>query len=257
MRAGLAGLYERFPARTGREKPADCLLAPGEYGCFCSHHDLLASVQPDGRFVHVLEDDAIVARVFGPAVQSMLDRGMLEPFDIVFTETMIKMNLGHIRDVKSLFDRNFVPGKPLSLTLIGLGGDSFMGTTSYFVNPRSLGRVVDALKRGLDAGPLKPLDHYYCDEARAGRLKIGLVFPFLSSIRVQMPSTIRLDSAIEMALLLLRNTFFIEADIQANRRALANIFRQTTPSQPDPRLDFISDFLRFTVANPGASEGKE
>ncbi len=67
-RAGLTGLYQRFPAVTGAEKPADCPLRPSEYGCFRSHHDVLAGIQPDGRFVHVLEDDAVLAQPFGPAI---------------------------------------------------------------------------------------------------------------------------------------------------------------------------------------------
>ena len=88
-RAGLGGLYQRFSAATGAEKPADCRLSPGGYGCFRSHHDLLTGLTPDARFVHVLEDDAILAAPFGPAMQSVIDGGLMESFDIVFTETMV------------------------------------------------------------------------------------------------------------------------------------------------------------------------
>ena len=183
-RAGLGELYQRFSAATGAEKPADCGLSPGGYGCFRSHRDLLTGLTPDARFVHVLEDDAILAAPFGQAMQSVIDGGLMESFDIVFTETMVIDELPLIRMLKGLFDRNAGPGRPPSLSLIDLATVNFAGTTSYFVNPRSLGRVVESLGRGLAAGPSQPVDLHYREEARAGRLKIGLLFPFLSSVNV-------------------------------------------------------------------------
>ena len=248
-RAGLSGLYQRFSAVTGAEKPADCRLSPGEYGCFRSHHDLLASLTPDGRFIHVLEDDTILAQPFGAAVQSVIGGGLMEPFDIVFTETMVAGELPLIRMLKELFDRNAGPGRPPSLSLLDLTTTTFAGTTSYFVNPRALDRVVDCLKRGLAAGPARPIDLHYRDEAQAGRLKIGLLFPFLSSVAIDGRSTIARESASEAALLLLRNSFFIEADIERSRRAIAGIVSQLGPWQPDPRLDLIGDILRFMVTD--------
>ncbi len=248
-RAGLGGLYQRFPAVTGAEKPADCRLRPGQYGCFRSHHDLIAGLTPDGGFAHVLEDDGVLAQPFGPAVQSVIAGGLMEPFDIVFTETMVMDQLPLIRMLKGLFDRNAGPGRPPSLSLIDLATTDFAGTTSYFVNPRSLARVADSLGRGLAAGPVRPVDLHYRDEARAGRLKIGLLFPFLSSVAIGGPSTIRPESASQAVSLILRNGFFIEADIAASRKAMAEIVRQLGPWQPDPRLDLIADILRFMVTD--------
>jgi GR25 family glycosyltransferase involved in LPS biosynthesis len=248
-RAGLTGLYQRFAAITGAEKPAGCRLKPGQYGCFRSHHDLLAGLGPEGGFVHVLEDDAILAQPFGPALQRVIAGGLMEPFDIVFTETMVMPDVLHIHMLKGLFDRNAGAGRPPSLSLIDLETVDFAGTTSYFVNPRSLGRVVESLGRGLATGPARPIDLHYCDEARAGRLRIGLLFPFLSSVTVGTPSTIRPESASQAASLILRNSFFIEADIVKSRRTFAETMARLGPSPPDPRLDLIADILRFTVSD--------
>ncbi len=135
-RAGLSESYQRFPAVTGADMPATCRLRPGEYGCFRSHHDLLAGLTPDGNFVHVLEDDAVLARTFGPAMQTVLSGGLLEPFDIVFTETMIGSDPPLLRMLKGLFDRGVGKGKPLSLSLIDLKTLFFAGTSSFFVNPQ-------------------------------------------------------------------------------------------------------------------------
>ena len=164
----------------------------------------------------------------------------MDAFDIVFTETMIMMDLAHIRELKNLFDRNFEPGKPLSLTLIDLGRGNFAGTTSYFVNPRSIGRVADALTRGLAARPIQAIDHYFAREAQAGRLKVGVLFPFLSSVRVDIGSTIRSASARTAAQLLLRNSFFVEADIRSSRKTIAEIMGKINPPRQDARLDLIA-----------------
>ena len=197
----------------------------------------------------MLEDDAILAQPFGAAVQSVIGGGLMEPFDIVFTEIMVMDELPLIRMLKELFDRNAGPGRPPSLSLIDLATVNFAGTTSYFVNPRALGRVVDGLGRGLAAGPAKPIDLHYRDEAQAGRLKIGLLFPFLSSVAIDGRSTIAPESASKAVSLLLRNSFFIEADIERSRRAIAGIVSQLGPWQPDPRLDLIADILRFMVTD--------
>ncbi len=248
-RAGLNGLYQRVAAVTGAGKPADCRMMPGEYGCFRSHHDLITGLTADDRFIHVLEDDAVLAQPFGPALQSVIASGLMEPFDIVFTEMMVMDELPLIRMLKGLFDRNAGPGRPPSLSLIDLATVNFAGATSYFVNPRSLDRVRQVLAQGLAAGPVRPLDLLYCDAIHDGRLKAGLLFPFVSSVTIGGASTIRLESASQAVSLILRNSFFIEADIEKSRRAMAEIVRQLGPWQPDPRLDLVADILRFTVSD--------
>lgn len=248
-RAGLTGLYERFPAVTGAQRPAACRLRPGQYGCFRSHHDLLAGIVPDGRFIHVVEDDSVLARGFGPALQSVVAAGMMKPFDLVFTETMIGADLALIRMLKTLFDRSVGDGRPLSLSLLDLETTDFAGTTSYLVNPRSLGRVAGALKRGLAAGPVRPVDLHLRDEVHAGRLRAGLLFPYLSSVNMKLPSTVGAENTSSAASLLLRNAFFVEADVAASRRAMSDIMRSLGPWPEDPRLDLLADILRFYVTD--------
>ncbi len=248
-RAGLTGHYQRFAAVTGAEKPADCRLRPGEYGCFRSHHDLIAGATADGRFIHVLEDDAVLAQPFGSALQSVIAGGLMDPFDIVYTEAMVVEELPLIRMLKGLYDRNAGPGRPPSLSLIDLATTKYAGATSYFVNPRSLGRVRAVLAEELAAGPARPLDLLYSDAVHDGRLKAGLLFPFLSGLVLGGPSTIHPESASQAVSLLLRNSFFIEADIESARSDLAEIVRGQGPWPPDPRLDLIADILRFMVSD--------
>ena len=86
-----AGLDRALPAlsrghrRGDAGRTAGC--GPAEYGCFRSHHDLHRGLTAEGGFIHVLEDDAILAAAFGPAMQSVIDGGLMDAFDIVFTDS--------------------------------------------------------------------------------------------------------------------------------------------------------------------------
>ncbi len=170
-------------------------------------------------------------------------------FDVVFTDTMATRDVIFIHMLKGLFERNAAPGRPPSLSLIDLSDVQFTVMASYFVNPRSHGRVVECLGRGLAAGPQLPVDLHLRREANAGRIKAGLLFPFVSSVTIDTPSTIAPQTVSEMVQILLRNSFFIEADIAQSRRAVAKIMEGPGPLQSDPHLDLISDILRFIVSN--------
>ena len=98
-------------------------------------------------------------------------------------------------------------------------------------------------------GPALPNDLYLREEVRAGRIKAGLLFPFLSSVAVDAPSTIARHTASEAVSVLLRSSFFVEADMAASRRAMDEILRVTGPWPQDARLDLIADILRFFVSD--------
>ena len=204
---------------------------------------------PDGNFVHVLEDDAVLARTFGPAMQTVLAGGLLEPFDIAFTETMVVSDPPLLRMLRGLFDRSVVGQRTSSLSLLDLKTVSFAGTTSFFVNPKSVDRIRECLSRGLAEGPTRPVDLFLREEVRANRLTAGLVFPFVSSVNVNLPSIIAPEGASRAVSLLLRNAFFVEADIAASRRAMAEISAGVGLGRQDERLELIADILRFMVSD--------
>ena len=247
--AGIADAYERFAAIDGAGKPPHCPMRPGQYGVFRSHHALLTGLTPDGRYIHVMEDDAVVARVFAPVMHNVLAAGLMDAFDVVFTETMVMDNLPLIRMYKSLYDRSTAGGQGPAVSLIDMKTGDFAGMTSYFVNPRSTAKVVDCLARGLAQGPQRPVDVHLRDEARAGRLKVGLLFPFLTSIDTRLPSTIGGETPSGHASLLLRRAFFVDTDVGSARREMGDLMRHIGGMPEDARLDLITDILRFMASS--------
>jgi hypothetical protein len=248
-RAGLGEAYQRFAAIGGEGRPAGCRLLPGQYGCFRSHHDLLAAAPPDGRHVHVLEDDAVLAPDIGRWLQSTIAAGPLAAFDIAFTDISFGDDLPLIRMLKQLFDRSIGRDGAPTLSVLDLRTVAFSATTSYLVSPGSVGRVAAALKRGLDAGPTRPVDLHLRDEVRAGRLRAALIFPFLTSVDGGQASTIVEADVTKTATLLLRNSFFLGRDLAASRRQLDAILAGAGAPRTDAHFDLVADILRFYASD--------
>ena len=61
-RLGLSSFYARFPAIDGASLNSPrSAIKQGENGCFQSHYRALLSARPRGKFVHMLEDDALLS----------------------------------------------------------------------------------------------------------------------------------------------------------------------------------------------------
>ena len=91
--------------------------------------------------------------------------------------------------------------------------------SSYFVMPGSIDKVLAAFARGLAAGPTRPIDLFVREEAQAGRLRLGCIFPFITTpyhVDGALPTTIpdrEANTAISRAVLsLLSYSFFIDRD---------------------------------------------
>src|SRR4051812_423629 len=95
-RYGLADRYQRFPAIDD---------ADGQRGCFQSHIGALESAAA-GHASHVLEDDALLSGYVPQVVEFVVSTGVLDRFDIVFTETLIGPDILELRELKKLFDRH-------------------------------------------------------------------------------------------------------------------------------------------------------
>ena len=215
---GIFENYRRFPAVEGGPHPT---LKPGQVGCYHSHLNVLSAAPRDGRFIHVLEDDAILSRYF---VSFLKHPGTnLDGYDLIFTDVSCYGNLPLVRDFKKEFDKasKQMEAGAVSIRLLNLQHTHFLGSTSYLVNPRSLDKVTQSLQRGHSAG--KPIDLYVSDEVFAGSLRAAVAFPFLTSIKLDDSSTIFEKSHFNRAFDLLRASFFIDQDIsilQAHMRAI-------------------------------------
>lgn len=237
--------YRRFPAIDGSTLPPAGKLVPGVVGCFHSHHRLLSAVPGDGRPIHVLEDDAVVSKEFAPALQKAISGGRLAPFDLVFTDVFIPDDLHLIRLLKGMYDKYTADG---TLQLLNLQQVPFACTSSYVVNPQSVERVRSLLEAELVRGPTLPVDLYLRQLAHAGTLKVGCLFPFLTCV-APLESTVGEYGVRDAASILLRQAFYVGADVAAVRRLIRQLAKSTGPSKFDAQLDLLGELLRFYVSD--------
>jgi GR25 family glycosyltransferase involved in LPS biosynthesis len=218
--------YIRLPASDGTLLPSSgAPLKPGEIGCFHSHYRALLHAQHDRRLVHILEDDALLSEHVEGFAANATVAGLFDNFDIIFTETYVHANPFTLRFLKEGIDSAFTRQGELradfGVRLFGLAMMELTCTSSYFVAPNSINRVLAVLKTELDAGPRMPLDLCLRAAADDGALKIACTMPFLTSVRLEsiIGSTIAspheraagLDLALQS---LLRYSFFVKRDLQ-------------------------------------------
>jgi GR25 family glycosyltransferase involved in LPS biosynthesis len=234
QKLGLSDRYERFSAIDGED---------GQKACFQSHVLLLKET---GCPVHVLEDDAILSAYVPSVVDFLVSSGVLDNLDIIFTETIIGPDdVFELRELKQLFDKHRADE---TFIVRDVTPTYRCGSSSYLVGSKNRDRVLAVFQRGLDRGGL-PFDLFIRQEAKAGNLKLGCVFPFVTSIALEAPTAIAgrsNDSArlSKQAIDLLRYSFFADRDFSGAARFIAAI--KTTPDQ---HRDLIEAVLGFVVSD--------
>ena len=243
-KAGLA--YPRFSAIDGAAYPQSSKLAPGVVGCFRSHHLALVRAPRDGRFVHVLEDDAVLAKEFVPALVSVIATHRLDQFDVVFTDIIVPADLQLIKVLKNWFE---IYARDRTLQLLDLKDVDFVGMSSYLVNPRSLDRVIHLFETEIARGPTLPVDIYLRRLVHANTLKAACLVPFLSTVSGGA-TTIdeRNTKGIDVVSMAFRQAFFVDLDVAAAKRMVRQGMKAAGPTAFDPRLDLLTDALRFYVS---------
>ena len=120
--------------------------------------------------------------------------------------------------------------------------------SSYFVMPGSIDKVLAAFARGLAAGPTRPIDLFVREEAQAGRLRLGCIFPFITTpyhVDGALPTTIpdrEANTAISRAVLsLLSYSFFIDRHLSKIPTKLSD---KVWPGRSE-HADLISGVISF------------
>jgi GR25 family glycosyltransferase involved in LPS biosynthesis len=231
---GLADRYQRFPAIDD---------ADGQRGCFQSHIGALESAAA-GHALHVLEDDALLSGYVPQVVEFVVSTGVLDRFDIVFTETLIGPDILELRELKKLFDRHRADE---TFEVRDITSTYQCGMTSYLVGAANRARVMSALRAGLSSG--LPCDLLMRREARAGRLKLGCVFPFVTSFDLELESSRKGQDqkarASKQAFDLLRYSFFVDCDYVLAERTAASL----QPASADPHQKLIASVLSFVASD--------
>jgi GR25 family glycosyltransferase involved in LPS biosynthesis len=243
-KAGLGNSYRRFAAVDGKGLPASrSPLTAGERGCFLSHYELIRSMSGQG-FVHILEDDAVLAGVFPQVMARLLASNAAASCDLIYTDVMLSWLAPEmLRRMKARYDESTLDAARLNVGLIDLREFRFSGTNSYFLNLAGLAKVRQLMERELAAGPTVAIDLFYRREVQAGRLRALCVFPFVSCIHLGLAQNNTVSDrpgGTVTAYEFLRSAFFLDANVDALQTVLDGI-----PRLPrDKRITLIEEVQR-------------
>ena len=229
---GLQDRYRRFAAAEGNALAfPNPRLSDGEIGCFTSHLLLLKQNLAAETHVHVVEDDAMFSRFTARMIESIVASDAIDQYDIVFTDSTVTPTRSDYEQYHALYDEcverdaagNVVRVHPRIV-------DYYVGaTTSYVVNRRAIPKLVELFTRELENGATMPIDLFIRKAAREGRLRVGSLFPFATSLRIEnvLNNTIggrRNNLLSRIAVCLGRISFFVECDHRALQACTTQLF---------------------------------
>jgi GR25 family glycosyltransferase involved in LPS biosynthesis len=212
---GAAARYDWFEAVDGRAVAAayQTPLDSGNLGLWLSHEQVLRAAPQPGSHLHILEDDAVLAK---GAVQ-ILDAVLAEAdahleWDLLFTDILVPLSTEVVRlfaEKLQMFARSN------DYTLVELDRIRFACTSSFFINKKSIDQYA-----GLIAGKWSlgiPIDIHLRNLVHQGHLKAYVTLPFVTTVsRDSLDSDIRgsVDRS-RRVVEIFRRAFFQEADLPA------------------------------------------
>jgi GR25 family glycosyltransferase involved in LPS biosynthesis len=255
---GIAAAYERFCAIEGREAPSP--LTAGEFGCLQSHICALGRARNFNAPTHILEDDTLVSRAFGPATVAPIRSGLLQQFDILFTDTFVHPNLDDIRRFMQISGEAMARGGAIRLAefrAVDLAHRALACAGSYFVSPEAIARILACFEDEMRREPLLPVDLYYRKFADEGRLRVGCLVPFLTSSRLEdvVDTSIegrvkQINNSTVQVLALLRYSFFVDRDLDGYAQPLLDSLRGPLTHAPDDaHRRIVGQILDYVLSN--------
>lgn len=189
-RYNLTHNYQRFCAADGNSlNIKSTSLNPGHLGCWTSHYLLLKENLGREQHLHVVEDDVIFASCTERVIHSVIASGYLDRCDILFTDISIPLLNEVYKVYKALYDKNVVlaaDGKIESVKFeaIDLSKIIYSSTTSFLVNKNSVQKIYNMYEQEIKRGLEVPIDLFIRHKNHAGELKVGTLFPFITSFRL-------------------------------------------------------------------------
>ena len=220
-RLGLTQRYLRFVAIDGAETGfASPTLTNSEFGCFASHHMLLRQHRDTTEHLHIVEDDVVLATRTAEFVEWIIESGMLNDYDLLFTDMAVPADAVFCRGASSRYKADIRRAEDGTATNVRFTAIPYFScAASYLVSPGSVGLICDMLGQELERGAGGPIDTFIHTKAVEGKLRVKCLFPFITSITPgRFTSTIRPDDFDKRSLLavdLLRHSFFVECDLTA------------------------------------------
>jgi hypothetical protein len=251
----LQGRYSRFPAVDGQTIGGGKDLAKaGDFANFQSHYLALVGLSQYHQTIHIMEDDADFIPQLEQTICSLDAAGRLAPFDIVFTETAVGLNVANLRKYKRLFDAYQCSQNP-ELSLLEFNEDYLWGASSYLVPAAAVKKVVSVLHAGIEQGNDLPIDLFIRNEAHRGRLRLGCIFPFITGVAPEdvrnttMPGRSESHTNAMEIVSLLNYSFFLGCDFTKLPESLVEKLRVN-----DEHQRLIASVLGFVVCSAEFSD---
>jgi GR25 family glycosyltransferase involved in LPS biosynthesis len=222
-KVGLVKQYKRFPAIDGRTlNMRRFAVGRGEAGCFLSHIGALEAGRKTGQHFHVLEDDAVLCRGFASHLKAITD-GPINDFDIVLTDMLVPPEPRFFEELLTLYEHYLAHG-----AFNMLMGSYWACLSSYVVNSKAAGKLIQLLRQEAEGGMSLPVDLCVGRLVSSGAVTAGCLFPFVSYSRMShlIETTISRpgDSAAARTIVdSARAAFYVEADPGKIRADLAGI----------------------------------
>lgn len=221
---------------------------------------MLKAAKATGLAVHVLEDDVVFSKQTESSILRLQEQGAFNNFDIVLTETFVETDPKLLRLLKTWFDWYERDGSSqIKVCDVTSAYSSCM--TSYVVEPAAIDKVLSIMESGLREASL-PVDLVLRREAVKGRLRLGCIFPFVTTIPVGELAQTTIDdrdmTKAQMSLKvfdLLRYSFFVERDFAGAAKSTIDLLNaKARDLELDAHSKLIASTLSFAVSSNELSD---
>ena len=251
----LERIYQRFRATEGDNlNLPNTSLKAGEMGCFMSHHLLIKANLEQAAHLHVIEDDVLFSHYTESAIRSIITSGTFDRYDIIFTDMAIPASNFYYKGYKDLYEQCVTrdssgEAQNVKFRLINLKDERFASTASYVVNNKSIKKIHQIYDREITNGPRMPVDFLIREKAHEGAIRVGCIFPFVTSIRLEhvINTTIRgrYDAIPVLAAEIARHSFFVDCDWTLCHQYI----RKFLSLPEDDHRQVLTDVLGFSLSD--------
>jgi hypothetical protein len=206
----------------------------------------------------VLEDDALLSSATQPVISEAIAAGLLDRFDVLFTDTFVAPDLGMLKVLTHAFQKSRTRKSDRAtladLQLFDISRQNFSCLTSYVVSPKAIPRLTSLLDGELKIGPRMPVDLYLRQCAQAGKLTAGLLAPFVTSFNLSEVRQSTIAAGAEAAkrsvlvLAALRYIFFVDRDLAAAKACLESALARAARSSTD-ETPLVLQALEFILSD--------
>jgi GR25 family glycosyltransferase involved in LPS biosynthesis len=226
---GILDKYQRFPAVEGRAVAAEhpTSLDAGALGIWLTHENLLRANIGSDAHLHIMEDDAVLARGAADMLPSLMGYAdsQLADWDVVFTDTLFPLDHRLFSEVLRRWLHFKSTGR---ISLFSLRGLVIANATSLFINKKSINKYLDLISGKWSQGI--PIDLHIRALINDGKLNAYTCVPFLSSLSEESKqSDIRgqLDAS-RIAYSAYSRAVFIDADHAEINKELVEIAKDVS-----------------------------